>query len=53
MDLFQRKRRNILPGFGLSMGYTVFYLSTIVIVPLSMIFFNTIPMGWEPFIHAV
>lgn len=35
------------------MGYTVFYLSAIVIVPLSMIFFNTIPMGWEPFINAV
>ena len=53
MALFQRKRRNILPGFGLSMGYTVFYLSAIVIVPLSMIFFNTIPMGWEPFVNAV
>lgn len=35
------------------MGYTVFYLSAIVIVPLSMIFFNTIPMGWEPFLNAV
>ena len=53
MALFQIKRRNILPGFGLSMGYTVFYLSAIVIVPLSMIFFNTIPMGWEPFVNAV
>ena len=53
MALFQSKRRNILPGFGLSMGYTVFYLSAIVIVPLSMIFFNTIPMGWEPFLNAV
>jgi sulfate transport system permease protein len=53
MGLFQSKRRNILPGFGLSMGYTVFYLSAIVIVPLSMIFFNTIPMGWEPFVNAV
>ena len=35
------------------MGYTVFYLSAIVIVPLSMIFFNTFPMGWDPFVHAV
>ena len=53
MALFQIKRRNILPGFGLSMGYTVFYLSAIVIVPVSMIFFNTFPMGWEPFVNAV
>lgn len=35
------------------MGYTAFYLSAIVIVPLSMIFFNTIPMGFEPFLNAV
>ncbi|NHQ60753.1 sulfate ABC transporter permease subunit CysT [Chlorobium sp. BLA1] len=53
MGIFQKKRRNILPGFGLSMGYTVFYLSAVVIVPLSMIFFNAIPMGWEPFVSAV
>ena len=53
MALFLIKRLNILPCFGLSIGYTVFYLSAIVIVPLSMIFFNTIPMGWEPFVNAV
>jgi sulfate/thiosulfate transport system permease protein len=53
MAIFLKKRRNILPGFGLSMGYTVFYLSAVVIVPLSMIFFKTIPMGWEPFMSAV
>ncbi len=53
MEFFQRKRRNILPGFGLSLGYTVFYLSAIVIVPLSMVLFNTIPMGWDSFFHAV
>ena len=53
MEFFQRKRRNILPGFGLSIGYTVFYLSAIVIIPLSMVLFNTIPMGWDSFFHAV
>ncbi|MEI8032964.1 MAG: sulfate ABC transporter permease subunit CysT [Chlorobiaceae bacterium] len=53
MALVKNKKRNILPGFGLSMGYTVFYLSAIVIVPLSMVFFNTVPMGWEPFVQAV
>ncbi len=53
MSIVKNKKRNILPGFGLSMGYTVFYLSAIVIVPLSMVFFNTVPMGWEPFMQAV
>ena len=53
MSIVKNKQRTILPGFGLSMGYTVFYLSAIVIVPLSMVFFNTVPMGWEPFMQAV
>ena len=30
----QRRRRNVLPGFRLTMGYTVFYLCLIVLVPL-------------------
>ena len=33
--------RRVLPGFGLSMGYTLFYLSVIVLVPLSALFFRT------------
>ncbi|NTW83993.1 MAG: sulfate ABC transporter permease subunit CysT [Chlorobiaceae bacterium] len=49
----KRKKHAILPGFGLSMGYTVFYLSSIVIVPLSMVFLNTLHMEPEQFIAAV
>ena len=33
--------RRVLPGFGLSMGYSLFYLSVIVLVPLSALFFRT------------
>ena len=32
------KRRHVLPGFGLSMGFTILYLSLIVLIPLSMLF---------------
>ncbi len=53
MASLTRKKRTILPGFGLSMGYTVFYLSAIVIVPLSMVFLNTLHMGVQPFLNAV
>jgi sulfate/thiosulfate transport system permease protein len=53
MALSRRKKRTILPGFGLSMGYTIFYLSAIVIVPLSMVFLNTLHMGTEQFLNAV
>lgn len=53
MSRFQKLPRHILPGFGLSMGYAVFYLSTIVIVPLSTIFLNTLQMDAETFFRAV
>ncbi|NTV47263.1 MAG: sulfate ABC transporter permease subunit CysT [Chlorobiales bacterium] len=53
MTTFQIKRTHILPGFGLSMGYTVFYLSLIVLVPLSMVFFNTFGMGIDRFWKVV
>ena len=32
--------RRILPGFGLSLGYTVFYLCLLVLIPLSTTFFK-------------
>src|SRR3989338_9778204 len=34
-----------LPGFHLSLGYTVFYLSLIVLIPLSMLFIKTSALG--------
>src|SRR4051812_43976648 len=40
------KTKNILPGFGLTMGYTVLYLSLIVLIPLSGLFIRTAATGW-------
>jgi len=48
-----RKRFSPLPGFGLSLGYTIFYLSLIVLIPLSSVGAKTIGMGWEAFWAAV
>ena len=48
-----RKERSILPGFGLSLGFTVAYLSLIVLVPLSAAFIRTAGMGWSDFVDAV
>jgi len=39
------RRRSVLPGFGLSMGITVTYLSILVLVPLSMIFLRSATLG--------
>jgi len=43
------KQPSVIPGFGLTLGYTVFYLSLIVLVPLSALFLRTSAMGWEQF----
>ena len=34
-------KRSVLPGFGLTMGFTLLYLSLLVLVPLSTLFFRT------------
>lgn len=45
--------RSVLPGFGLSLGYTIFYLSLIVLIPLSAAFLKTFGMTWAEFSAAV
>lgn len=43
------KQRRVLPGFGLSLGFTVLYLSLMVLFPLSALFFKSVGMGWGKF----
>jgi sulfate/thiosulfate transport system permease protein len=47
------KQRSILPGFGLAMGFTVFYLCLIVLIPLSAAFLKTSTLGWDQFWRTV
>src|SRR5262249_2793422 len=47
------KRRHVLPGFGISIGFTVLYLSLIVLIPLSTLFFKSATLGWPHFLEAV
>ena len=42
-----------LPGFGLTMGYTLAYLALIVLIPLTAIGARTLTLGWESFWTAV
>ena len=46
-SLAKPRRQQILPGFGLTMGYTVTYLSLIVLVPLAAAFVSAgkLPLG--------
>ena len=43
----------VMPGFGLSLGFTIFYLSLIVLIPLSAVFFKTFTLTWDAFWSAV
>jgi sulfate transport system permease protein len=45
--------RRVLPGFGPSLGLTLFYLSLLVLIPLGGVFLRTARMGWTDFWHAV
>lgn len=53
MATMRWKRRSVLPGFGLTMGYTVFYLSLIVLIPLSGLFIRSSSGGWQAFWNTV
>jgi sulfate transport system permease protein len=43
----------VIPGFGLSLGFTLFYLALLVLIPLSAVFLKTFTMSWEAFWTAV
>jgi sulfate/thiosulfate transport system permease protein len=43
------KSRRVLPGFGLTLGYTMVYLSLIVLIPLSAVFIGSLGLGWSHF----
>src|SRR5438445_13751114 len=43
------KKFNALPGFGLTMGFTLFYLSAIVLIPIAGLFLKTLEISWLDF----
>ena len=43
----------VMPGFNLSLGFTLFYLALIVLIPLSAVFLKTFTMTWPAFWSAV
>ncbi|MDO8669900.1 MAG: sulfate ABC transporter permease subunit CysT [Dehalococcoidia bacterium] len=47
------KKRSVLPGFGLTMGFTILYLSLVVLIPLSTIFLKTASLDWDQFWRTV
>jgi sulfate transport system permease protein len=44
---------SVIPGFGITLGFTAFYLSLIVLIPLIALFLRPIGMGWEQIWNTV
>jgi sulfate/thiosulfate transport system permease protein len=47
----QLKQKSILPGFGLTLGFTILYLSLLVLIPLSATFLQASSLTWQQFWH--
>ena len=47
------RRHSVLPGFNLALGYTLVYLSLIVLIPLSAVFIKTASLSWPAFWEIV
>jgi sulfate transport system permease protein len=55
MTLFAPRHQpaRVLPGFHITLGFTLAYLSLIVLIPLSALVFKTLQLTWEQFWQAV
>ncbi len=47
------RKPSVLPGFGLSMGFTLFYLSFIVLIPLAAMILRAADLSWDEFVGVV
>lgn len=46
------RKHSVVPGFGLTFGYAVLYLSLLVLIPLLGLFIKTTELSWEQFVAA-
>jgi sulfate transport system permease protein len=47
------RKRSVLPGFELALGFTLLYLSLIVLIPLSAVFAKTLTLSFSSFIQTI
>ncbi|TWH60093.1 sulfate transport system permease protein [Desulfitobacterium sp. LBE] len=50
---FSLKQYSVLPGFGITMGLSLMYLSLLVFIPIAMVFLNSSQLGWGKFMEIV
>ena len=49
----RKSPQRVIPGFNLSLGFTLLYLSLVVLIPLSAVFLKTFTLTWDGFWSAV
>jgi sulfate transport system permease protein len=49
MSAIALRRHSVIPGFGITLGFTLLYLSLIILIPLSATFLKSSQLGWEHF----
>lgn len=47
--VFRFRQHSVLPGFGLTLGFTVFYLSILLLLPVAALVIYTLQMPWAEF----
>jgi sulfate transport system permease protein len=48
-----RRPRSVLPGFKLTLGYTLIYLSLIVLIPIAAVFLRTMELSFSEFLDVI
>jgi sulfate/thiosulfate transport system permease protein len=48
-----RKRRSVIPGFGITLGTTLLWLSLIVLIPLAALFLKTAELTFDQFLAVI
>ena len=48
-----RRKPSVMPGYGLTLGYTLTYLSLIVLIPLAGLLLRPVTLGWQGFWQVV
>jgi sulfate/thiosulfate transport system permease protein len=47
------KQRRVIPGFGLSLGFSITYLSLIILIPLAALFIKAAGLGWNEWMEIL
>jgi len=53
MSRIRFRQQNVIPGFGLTFGFTIFYLALIVLIPIAGLYARTFELDWESFRQIV